>query len=621
VHENKANSWFGYNSDASTAELLLSLEKLVQVFNLSPELMTITTLNEGIYIDVNQTFLETIGYCREEVIGQKATHIGIWATPGDREQALAALLSNNGHIRGREVTYINRQGQSGTGLWSADIIEIGGQKCVLSSLLDITDRKRMEESLRKSEQLFRLLAENARDIIYRISLRPRHVEYISPSIQSITGYTPEDHYNNPWLIFDIIHPEDRPILMKPASTYNEEPIIIRWITRDGKIIWTEQRNRIVYDSEQRPTALEGISRDITERVLLEDHLRHTSLHDALTSLYNRAYFEEELSRWDKNRQQAGIAIIACDVDGLKLVNDVMGHAEGDRIIKVAAAVLEKSFRQGDVVARVGGDEFAILVAPATKALAQELCNRAVAEVDAYNRENGGVPLGLSVGYAIRSLTKMSLDEVYRDADSEMYRHKMRHRKQYRYQLLRAMAKQAETPVYQQGVETHIERIKMVVGLLAKQLKLSRKRTEMLVRLAEFHDIGAVGIPVEVLAKPEALSESEWKLVKQHPDNGFRIANMVPELNLLAEAILSHHEWWDGSGYPQELKGNKIPLESRILSIADAFSAMTCPRSYRAAITDEMALAELEKGAGSQFDPELVDRFAEAYRQLPPKPNP
>lgn len=611
--ECKANTWFGYDPDVSTAELLLSLEKLVQVFNLSPELMSITTLDEGIYIDVNQTLLETLGCQREQVIGQSVTQIGIWATPEDREQALAELLGNNGKVRGREITFLRGQGQLGTGLWSADIIMIGGEKCILASLLDITDRKQMEEALRKSEQLFRLLAENARDIIYRISLRPRHVEYISPSIRSITGYTPEDHYNNPWLIFDIIHPEDRHILMKPASSYNEEPIIIRWITRDGKIIWTEQRNRIIFDAQQRPIAIEGISRDITERVLLEENLRHTSLHDTLTSLYNRAYFEEELRRLDNNREHTGVAIIACDVDGLKLVNDVMGHAEGDRIIKMAATVLEESLRQGDVLARVGGDEFAVIVAPATKTLAQELRSRIVAEVDLYNRTNPGVPLGLSVGYAIRS-GKMSLDEVYRDADSDMYRHKMRHRKQYRYQLLRSMARQAEITVYNQELDTHIQRIKMAVSLLGKQLKLSRKRIDTLVRLAEFHDIGAVSIPIDILTKPGELSAAEWNLVKQHPENGFRIANMVPELNQLADTIISHHERWDGSGYPYGLEGNKIPLESRILAIADAFSAMTCVRSYRAAISEAAALAELEKGVGSQFDPDLVARFVDSYRQ-------
>ncbi|MGE5381198.1 MAG: diguanylate cyclase [Methylocystaceae bacterium] len=613
--------WFGFDPQASPEELILSLEKLVQVFNLSPELMTITTLSNGVYIDVNLTFLETMGYQRDEIIGKKSTDIGIWVSAADREQAMRDLLNNLGRVRGREIIFQNRRGQLGTGLWSGDIIMIGGEKCVVSSLLDITDRKQTEESLRKSEQLFRLLAENARDIIYRVSLRPRRVEYISPSIQSITGYTPEDHYNNPWLIFDIIHPEDRQTLLKPANMYNEEPMIIRWITREGKIIWTEQKNRIIYDTDRQAVALEGIARDITERVNFEEYLRHTSLHDALTSIYNRAYFEEELRRQDTNRQNNPIAIIACDVDGLKLFNDIMGHAEGDRIIKAAAGVLETSFRQGDVVARVGGDEFAVIVTPATKTLVIELCTRVTKGVREYNFDTTKVPLSLSIGYALRPNHEVSLDEVYREADAEMYRHKIRHRKRYRQQLLKSMAQCLERPVYDSKLDRHIDQIKMAAGILAHEMKLSRKRTELLMRLADFHDIGLAGLPPELLAVTRELAESEWTLLKQHPDNGYRIAAMVPELNQLADGIWAHHENWDGSGYPRGLMGNKIPLESRIIRIADTFSALTCDSIYQMAIKDDLAIDELQTGAGSRFDPDLVTKFINGYqkRQLTAAP--
>lgn len=604
--------WFNILTNVSQEHLLLTLEKLAQLFNLSPELMSITTLEEGIYIDVNQTFLDTLGYTKEEVIGQRSTEIGWWVTPADREKVIREI-KNKGRIRNQEVTFRKRSGELGTGLWSVDLVNMGTETYLFSNLLDITDRKRMEESLRKSEELFRLLAENARDIIYRISLRPRKVDYISPSIQSITGYTPEEHYNDPWLILSIIHPDDRSILMKPAAMLNEDPIIIRWISREGKVIWTEQKNRIIYDALGQPVALEGISRDITERVLLEENLRHTSLHDALTSLYNRAYFEEEMRRIQNSRTQGGVAIIACDVDGLKLVNDVMGHEEGDRIIKAAAEVLENSFRYSDVVARVGGDEFAVLVHPATKALAQELCDRVAAGVDSYNQHTSGVPLGLSVGYAIKTSKGPGLDEVYRSADGEMYRHKMRNRKQYRQKLLGTMARLAERPVYNAAWDDHISKLKMISELLARSLRFSRKRTEMLLKIAEYHDIGEVALSPMLLSKEGKLTPSEWMQVQQHCENGYRIAQMVPELTPLGEAILCHHERWDGTGYPNGIKGLKIPLESRIIAIADAYSAMTCPRAYREAISEEAALDEIKNCAGSQFDPELVAKLDKALK--------
>lgn len=183
---------------------------------------------------------------------------------------------------------------------------------------------------------------------------------------------------------------------------------------------------------------------------------------------------------------------------------------------------------------------------------------------------------------------------------------------YRRQLLQFMAQCVERPVYDLALEPHINQIKMAVNILAHEMKLSRKRTELLMRLADFHDIGLAGLPAELLAAARELNESEWVLLKQHPENGYRIATMVPELNQLADNILSHHENWDGSGYPRGLKGNKIPLESRIIRIADTFSALTCDSSYRAAITNDLAIAELQRGAGTQFDPDLVAKFLNAY---------
>lgn len=151
-------------------------------------------------------------------------------------------------------------------------------------------------------------------------------------------------------------------------------------------------------------------------------------------------------------------------------------------------------------------------------------------------------------------------------------------------------------------------IKELALQLGEALYLSDYQLKDLGLLAELHDLGKVSIPKKILEKKEQLTPEEWEEIKRHPEIGYKIACSSPELSNIAEGILSHHEWWDGSGYPQGLKGKEIPLISRIITIVDAYDIMTNGSPYKAAMSKKEALKELEKGAGSQFDPEIVDVF-------------
>ena len=165
-------------------------------------------------------------------------------------------------------------------------------------------------------------------------------------------------------------------------------------------------------------------------------------------------------------------------------------------------------------------------------------------------------------------------------------------------------------MYEKSHETeeHSERLAALSRMVGEALQLSQMELDNLELLATLHDIGKVGIDDRILGKPEKLNDDEWIEMKKHPEIGYRIAVASPELVSISEYILSHHEHWDGSGYPKGLAGNDIPLLSRIISIVDAYDAMTEDRVYQSATDKETALGEIEKNAGSQFDPDIAELF-------------
>jgi diguanylate cyclase (GGDEF)-like protein/PAS domain S-box-containing protein len=464
-----------------------------------------------------------------------------------------------------------------------------------------------QQKVQENEELFRLLAENAQDIIYRYRFLPAQgFDYISPSVAGITGYTPEEFYADPDFSFKIVHPEDRPAMITfyQVISSNSEPQIIRWVHKNGSVVWTEHKKVAIYDNEKKLVAIEGIARDITERKSTQEKLEHLSLHDPLTGLYNRACFEENMQAGDERGNEASIVVF--DVDGLKLVNDTFGHDKGDTLLSAAAKVIKSSFREGDMVARIGGDEFAVLLTNGNDEIVKNACNRIRAAVEKYNSSNLDLPLSIAIGFASRNDSATSLKDLFKEADHNMYREKLHRSQSGRSAIVHALKKALEARDF--ITEGHAARIQDLVTGMANTISLPDNKSADLRLLAQFHDIGKVGIPDHILFKPGPLTFEETSEMRRHCEIGHRIAMSAPDLEPIAEFILKHHEWWNGSGYPLQLKGTDIPLECRILAIADAYDAMTCDRPYRKALSHEAAIAEIKKFAGIQFDPELVQMF-------------
>jgi diguanylate cyclase (GGDEF)-like protein/PAS domain S-box-containing protein len=349
----------------------------------------------------------------------------------------------------------------------------------------------------------------------------------------------------------------------------------------------------------------AIVRDITDRKQMEQQLRYIGLHDPVTGLYNRLYFEEEMLRLEDCRQ-CPVGLIVCDLDGLKLVNDTLGHSQGDALLKATAHVIRSCFRTSDVVARIGGDEFAILMPFSDIEATEQACRRIREASNEYSQSNPLIPISISVGMANKSDPAVSMNAVFKEADNNMYREKLHHSQSNRSAIVQTLSTAMEARDF--ITDGHADRLQDIVADMGNALGLTASIISDLRLLARFHDIGKVGVPDHILFKPGKLTAEEYVIMQRHSEIGYRIAQSSPDLTPIADWILKHHERWDGQGYPLGLTAADIPLACRILGIADAYDAMTNDRPYRQAMTSAAAIVEIKHCSGSQFDPQLVEIF-------------
>jgi len=478
-------------------------------------------------------------------------------------------------------------------------------------ITDVTIKKKAEEMLKQSEEKFRQILSAIEEGYFEVNLEGE-ITYCNEAAAKILGYMADEFIGLPYHSFckdpEAIYQSFNQLF---TNGYFKQPLVAEMIKKDGSEIYIELSLSLIKDKEERTTGFRGIGRDFSERKSFEDQLKYLSLHDQLTALYNRFFFENAIKRLDRSREHP-ISLISIDLDGLKLVNDTVGHERGDKLLIACAAVLRQALRTADILARVGGDEFVALL-PRTDSKTGELIIKRIHEkVSEYNsKQMSEIPLSISMGIATSQSGVQPLEFTFREADDLMYREKLHKGVDARSQILQSlMAALGERDYITTG---HALRLEKLCLKMTEHLDLSKKQISNLVLLAQVHDLGKVGIPDHILYKEVALTISEWEVMNQHSEKGYRIALASTDLSGIADLILKHHERWDGTGYPLGLKEKEIPIECRILAIADAYDAMTNDRPYRKAMDSKNAIDEIKKNAGTQFDPQLADLFILLYK--------
>ncbi|MEZ0537676.1 HD domain-containing phosphohydrolase [Caldicellulosiruptoraceae bacterium PP1] len=354
----------------------------------------------------------------------------------------------------------------------------------------------------------------------------------------------------------------------------------------------------------------GIYIDITPLREYQKKLDYMAKHDSLTGLYNYNYFNYLLKI--KNKFNYPVGLIVFDLNGLKLINDTLGHSFGDLLLKEFANILFKSKKREDLAIRIGGDEFLLILQNVNSIILEEVKNKILQNISNFNQQSKTNMLVLSValGFSIVENNKKSVTDALKEADENMYKDKLLNKASSKNQIINVLlAALGEKDNITKG---HTERVKNMCEIIAQKLGLDENQTNNLILLAEMHDLGKVAIPDSVLNKSEPLTKEEWELIKSHSEKGYRIALASPELSNIAELILKHHERWDGRGYPLGLKGKEIPIECRILALADSYDAMTNLRPYNKVKTHSEAIEEIKKCSGKQFDPYIAQIFVEVF---------
>lgn len=598
---------------SETNEKLLKEEELFRtVFEQSPVGISI---NSSGVTDHNSMYEKIVGRSNEEIkaIGWESyTHPDDLSKEIDQYEKFKSGETDSYNMNKR---YIKPDGDTVWANITVAPLRVGkkSEADYLCIVEDITERVKAEKDLRESERSHAVLLSNLPGMAYRCKYDHEWTMlFVSEGCLELTGYPSSSLINNRDISYsDMISPKYQDCLwekwikvVKNRTKLAEEYEII---TASGETKWVFEQGQAIYDETGNVEALEGLVVDITDRKRKEDEILYLNYHDYLTGIYNRRYLELEKPRVDRE-DFLPLSIMIGDINGVKLVNDAFGHAEGDILIKETAKIIHDCCREGDIAARTGGDEFMIVMPLADRETANVMMDQIKLKCEEYNRDliNEAYSINISLGFATKETIDVPLDRTIKLAEDFMYKRKLLEHKSSHSVILSSI----KATMHEKSNETqeHAERLTYLSKELGLKMKLSQQELDELELVATLHDIGKVGVDDRILNKPDKLNEEEWIEMKKHSEIGYRVAMSSPDLVPIADYILSLHERWDGNGYPQGTKGDEIPLLSRIVSVVDAYDAMTEDRTYRKAMSDKAAAEEIRRNAGTQFDPKIARLF-------------
>jgi diguanylate cyclase (GGDEF)-like protein/PAS domain S-box-containing protein len=457
------------------------------------------------------------------------------------------------------------------------------------------------------DERFRTIMESTSDGYLDFNVKTKEL-YISPGWKKFIGYRATDGFELSLEYLDRI-PRDSLrrlkykyyLVVNGKNDYFEEEYDV--IKSSGDVIWVLHRGKVSKRSERgKPLRIISTLVDITSRKKYEQEILFLSYSDRLTGLRNREYIEKKFKELD-NDPKISYSIIMGDLNGLKLTNDTFGHNEGDRLLCAIANILKNVCEEDDIIGRWGGDEFIILVLNKKPSYVSNLIENIKSECAKVNDFTFNLSIALG---SVKKDELANAEAAMGLAEERMYRNKLTEARSSSNSTISSLLKTLHEK--HSETEEHTQRIKNLSVRLGKKLGLSQDKLDELELLSVLHDIGKIGISGNILMKPGKLTKEEWEIMKKHTEIGYRIAKSAPRLAHVADEILCHHERFDGTGYPKGLKGEEIPLLSRIINIVDSFDVMTHSRCYKEASSVEYAIEELKRCSGTQFDPVIAEIF-------------
>jgi len=549
---------------------------------------------DGKIVRVNQKFCNIVGYTQDELLNMLFMDI---THPDDLQNEtnhLTGLLNGDVNTYSLEMRYVKKDSNI---IWvniTASVInQLSAEFIYVMGIVeDISERKKAEKELvyqsgEKADRAAELIIADIELAFQSGEKADRAAELIIADIE---------------LAFQTEEKADRAAELLIANIelafQNEEKE-----KRAAELLIANIE--LAFQNEEKDKRAAELLIANKELAFQNEKISFLSYHDYLTGLYNRAYFEEAKLRLD-TPGMLPISIIMGDINGLKLINDGFGHPKGDELLVEIANILKSCGRPEDIISRIGGDEFGIILPQTDMQTAQRVCSCIYDTCKQYSLQGSSIYPSISLGYATKSSETETLDEILIAAEESMSKQKLLESRSAHSSIIGSI----KVIMFEKSQETeeHAERLVQLSKSIGVAMSLTDDQINELELLSTLHDIGKMSLPAAILSKPGKLNDEEWREMKKHPEVGFRIAQATSELVPIAKYILCHHERWDGKGYPQGLIGEQIPLLSRIVAIADSFDAMTNDRAYRVAMTNREAKEEIKRCSGTQFDPEISQLF-------------
>ncbi|HAF27003.1 MAG TPA: hypothetical protein DCG85_06780 [Lachnospiraceae bacterium] len=425
--------------------------------------------------------------------------------------------------------------------------------------------------------------------------------------KSVPALFPEVDFSISDLMLDDFISENRFKGMRNKDINQE----FEWsITRMGEITTYLCKYRRLTDEKGRLLGTMMVFSDITFAREAYFSLERSVLYDPVSGFYNKESFVNQIPQWNDKRYWP-VALCVCNLNGLRQINNEKGSAYGDALMRETAHIIRTNIGEDTFAAKIDKGDFVIVFEETSHDEAARIMEDIKQKVESELEENS-IGVYLEFGIAVKERDDVTVDRILSDARSSMQNKKMLRTDSASSSLVDSLKQTLGESDFE--TEEHVERTQKMAARLGKRLKLSDSDIGRLELLAVLHDIGKVAIPHDVLVKKGKLNDEEFKIMQQHTVKGYRIAMASPELREIADGILSHHEKWDGTGYPNGLKGEEIPLLARVISAVDSHDVMVHNRPYHQAMPEKNAIRELRRCAGTQFDPHIIEVFTQMLEE-------